>query len=75
MAAWVETCPDVTPTPPASCSQALVLVDVSAAQPFTLTEAHLANMGQAFSAGLIIVAMFWGLGFAAGLILNAIRHH
>lgn len=72
---WVEVCTDETPTPPASCATATVLVDVSAAQPFTLTEAHLANMGQAFSAGLVIVVMFWGLGFGAGLILNAIRNH
>jgi hypothetical protein len=74
MPLWVQACPDAT-APVSACVEPLVWVDVTASQPFVLTEAHFANMGEAFAAGLLIVVMFWGLGFGAGLILNAIRRH
>lgn len=69
----VEACPDATLTAPGSCTQPLVLVDVSAAVPFTLSSAHLANMGQCFAAGTFLVVAFWGLGYGAGLIMRAIK--
>jgi len=74
MPLWVEACEqELAPAP--DCTGTYVMVDVSAAVPFELTEAHLATMGEAFAAGLIIVAMFWGLGYGAALVLNAIKNH
>jgi len=43
--------------------------------PFVLTDEMLAGCGEAFAAGLFITVSFWGLGYAAGLILNAIKNH
>lgn len=72
MGLWVEACnAELAPDP--TCTGTLEYVDVSAAVPFQLTEAHLTNMGQAFSAGLFIVVAFWGLGYGASLVLRAIK--
>jgi len=73
MALWVEACPDAVATAPASCVLPVELVDVSAAVPFTLTSAHIANMGEAFAAGLFLVVSFWALGYAGRMILNVIK--
>jgi len=74
MPLWVEACPDAT-APTTTCVDPLVWVDVSASQPFELTSAHLSTMGEAFAAGLFIVVSFWGLGYGAALVLNAIKRH
>jgi len=72
MGLWVEACEAAAAPPPDPCTTP-VWVDVSAAVPFDLTEAHLATMGEAFAAGVFIVVAFWGLGWCAGLIMKAIK--
>lgn len=74
MGYWVNACESASAPPPDPCTSP-VWVDVSAAVPFELTAAHLSTMGEVFAAGVFIVVAFWGLGFAADLILNAIRRH
>jgi len=71
MSLWAQVC-DAATVPESPCVDP-IWVDVSAAVPFTLTEAMIANCGEAFAAGLFIVVFFWGLGYAGGAIIRAIR--
>lgn len=71
MGLWVQAC-EAASAPESPCVDPL-WVDVSGAVPFELTEAMIGNCGEAFAAGLFIVVSFWGLGFAAGKILDAIK--
>lgn len=69
--ATVPVCLDVPA--PADLASCVELVLVPYAEPFVLNEAVLAQCGEAFAAGLVLVVMFWGLGYGAGLIMKAIK--
>lgn len=71
MSLWVQAC-EAASAPETPCVDP-VWIDVSGAVPFQLTDAMLANCGEAFAAGFFIVTAFWGMGFCLSYIADVIK--